>query len=228
MIQKHPLEPSTLTIRTATTEDIPFLAQIIAAAFGVPPSNECVWDEVLEETGIDTLAFLEAAIATGAWLWGKVEDFRILEENGQPVAGAAASEPNLENYHSLDLGKLDAIAAKLNESEVSVKQIRDRYIQLTGDDLRPDFFKPQAPWMIEVAAVIPEARGRGFAKILLRDLIEEGRSRGHSHAGITVVNGNDRAQHVYESLGFRVYLTYGADYFEDTFPGLTQLRLALV
>jgi ribosomal protein S18 acetylase RimI-like enzyme len=227
MIQNQRLDPSPLTIRTATANDIPFLAWVIAEASIVPPSNDCFWDDLLEETGIDPLSFLQAALKTEAWLWGKLSDFRILEENGQPVAGAAGYAPNLENYQSINLAQLDAIAEALNWDVTGMNLFLDRYEQVDGKNLRPDFLKPQAPWIIETVAVRPEARGRGLAKILLRALLEEGRSRGYSHAGIMVINGHDRAQRVYESLGFRVYVAYGAEYFDDEFPGLTKFRRAL-
>jgi ribosomal protein S18 acetylase RimI-like enzyme len=77
-------------------------------------------------------------------------------------------------------------------------------------------------------AVLPEARGRGFGKALLRALLEEGRSQQHAFAGIMVINGNDVVRHTYESVGFKPYQTFYADYFWDQFniefPGITKYR----
>lgn len=63
--------------------------------------------------------------------------------------------------------------------------------------LKPFFLMPHAPWIIENVAVLPAARGRGLGKALLKAVLEEGRSQGHSYAGIMVINGNDRARHTY-------------------------------
>ncbi|MGF1515854.1 MAG: GNAT family N-acetyltransferase [Elainellaceae cyanobacterium] len=83
--------------------------------------------------------------------------------------------------------------------------------------------------MIETVAVLPEARGQGLGKALLRALLAERRSRRHSQVGITVINGNSRARHLYESIGFRPYQTFHAEYFanqfEFDFPGITKFSL---
>jgi ribosomal protein S18 acetylase RimI-like enzyme len=131
----------------------------------------------------------------------------------------------------LRLSHLDAIAQDLNWSTKTTATFRDRYLQLWGKDCRPIFLAPQAPWIIETVAVLPHARGRGLCKILLRALLEEGRSQGHSHAGIMVINGNTAAHRTYESVGFKPYQTFYADYFKEQFdtefPGITKFILRL-
>jgi len=93
------------------------------------------------------------------------------------------------------------------------------------------FLTPQSSWIIETVAVLPEARGRGLGKVLLRALLEEGRSQQHSRAGIMVINGNDIARRTYESIGFKPYQTFHADYFIEQFnlefPGITRFGLCL-
>jgi len=79
--------------------------------------------------------------------------------------------------------------------------------------------------------VLPEARGRGLGKVLLRALLEEGRSQQHSRAGIMVINGKDIARRTYESIGFKPYQTFHADYFIEQFnlefSGITRFGLCL-
>ena len=104
-------------------------------------------------------------------------------------------------------------------------------MQFWGGNLRPFFLTPQATWIIETVAVLPEARGRGLGKVLIKALLEEGRSQKHSYAGILVIHGNDAARRTYESVGFKPYQTFHADYFLDQFnieyPGVTKFRLCL-
>lgn len=221
---------ATLSTRKATTADIPFLARIEYEA-SLPPLNHCFWEDMLHGTGATAIQFIEAELRAEASNWGNVADFLILEEQGKPVAAAAGYVPNMKDYCPLDLSRLDAIAQTLNWSKETAAVFCDRYIELWGNDMRPFFLTPQAPWIIENVAVLPESRGRGFGKALLRALLAEGRSQQHTHAGIMIINGNDAARHTYESIGFKPYQTFHADYFLEQFniefPGITKFGLCL-
>lgn len=220
---------ATLSTRKATTTDIPFLARIEYEA-SLPPFDHCFWEDLLAGTGTTALQFIEAELRADASNWGGVEDFLILEAEGKPVAAAAGYVPDTEDYCPLRLSRLEAIAQTLNWSTETLTLFRDRYLALWGGDVRPFFLTPQATWIIENVAVVPEARGRGFGKALLRALLEEGRSQ-HEFAGIMVINGNDVARHTYESIGFKPYQTFYADYFLEQFniefPGVTKFGLRL-
>jgi ribosomal protein S18 acetylase RimI-like enzyme len=222
--------PVVLSTRKATIADIPFLARIDYEA-SLPPLDHCFWEDILQGTQTGALQFIEAVLRAEASNWGNVADFVILEEQGKPVAAAAGYSPNPEDYCPLRLSLLDEIATNLDWSKETMTTFQERYLQLWGGDLRPFFLTPQAPWIIENVAVLPEARGRGLGKALLKALLQEGRSQGHSHAGIMVINGNAVARHTYESLGFKVYQTFHAEYFSDQFdidfPGVTKFGLRL-
>ncbi|NEP18893.1 MAG: GNAT family N-acetyltransferase [Leptolyngbya sp. SIO4C1] len=219
-----------LNTRKATATDIPFLARIEYEA-SLPPLNYCFWEDLLEGTRTTALQFIEAELRTDASNWGNVADFLILEAQGKPVAAAAGYVPGTEDYCPLRLSRLEAIAHELNWSEENLTVFHNRYLALWGGDLRPVFLTPQATWIIENVAVLPEARGRGFGKVLLRALLEEGRSQRHDFAGIMVINGNNAARHTYESIGFKPYQTFHADYFSERFniefPGITKFGLRL-
>lgn len=219
-----------LSTRKATFADIPFLARIEYEA-SLPPLNHCFWEDLLQGTGTDALQFIQAMLRADASNWGNVADFLILEEQGEPVAAAAGYTPNPEDYCPLLLSCLDKIAQDLNWSQAVASAFGDRYLQSWGGNVRPFFLTPQTPWVIENVAVLPEARGRGLGKALLRVLLEKGRSQHHSHAGIMIINGNDTARHTYESIGFKPYQTFHAEYFSDQFdvefPGVTKFGLRL-
>lgn len=221
---------SAINIRNATSADIPFLARIEYEA-SLPPMNHCFWEDMLQGTGTSALEFIEAELRADGSNWGNVADFLVLEADGKPVAAAAGYTPNREDYCPLRLSCLDAIAQELKWSIETTVEFRDRYMQLWGGDLCPFFLTPQATWVIENVAVLAEARGQGLAKVLLRALLEKGRSQHHSYAGIMVINGNDIARRAYESIGFKPYQTFYADYFADQFkiefPGITKFGLCL-
>jgi ribosomal protein S18 acetylase RimI-like enzyme len=219
-----------LSIRRASRADIPFLARIEYEA-SLPPLNHCFWEDLLEGTGTPVLQYIEAELRTSASNWGNVEDFFVLEAGGKPVAAAAGYVPNDVDYCPLKLSRLDAIAQELGWSRVITETFRDRYLELWGGDLRPFFLVPQATWMVENVAVLPEARGRGLGKTLLKEVLQEGRSRQHEFAGIMVINGNEIARHTYESIGFKPYQTFHAEYFSEQFgvdfPGITKFGVRL-
>jgi GNAT superfamily N-acetyltransferase len=221
---------TTLNVRKATIADIPFLARIEYEA-SLPPMNHCFWEDILQGTGTSALQFIEAELRTNASNWGSVTDFSILEEQGKPVAAAAGYTPNAEDYCPLRLSCLAKIAQELNWSPDVATAFGDRYDRFWGGDSRPFFLTPQAPWIIENVAVLPAARGRGLGKVLLKALLAEGRSQRHSHAGIMVINGNDAARRTYESIGFKPYQTFHAEYFSQQFnlefPGITKFGICL-
>jgi GNAT superfamily N-acetyltransferase len=122
---------------------------------------------------------------------------------------------------------MDAVAQVLGWSPDITQQFCDRYEQLWTPDPQPEFLQPQAPWILETVAVIPEARGRGLGKALINAMLEWGRSQHFSHAGIMIINGNEAAQRTYEALGFKPYQTFYAEYFDHEFVGITKFRCSL-
>ena len=52
-------------------------------------------------------------------------------------------------------------------------------------------------------ALFRKYTGFGLGKLLLEVLLRKIKERGYEQAELTVVSGNDRAYHLYESLGFR-------------------------
>lgn len=214
-----------LQTRQATIADIPFLAKIQYEAL-LPPANACFWDDLLQDTPSNSLQFIAAMLEADASNWGKVTDFLIVEEEGQPLAAAAGYSPYAAEYHPLNLTKLEAIAQILGWSTAETTSFRTHYEQFWGRGSL-EFLKPIAPWVIETVAVLPEARGRGLGKVLIQALLEEGRSRQYDRAGLMVINGNEIARHTYESLGFKPYQAFYADYFENQFAGVTKFRFAL-
>jgi GNAT superfamily N-acetyltransferase len=215
-----------LQIRQATIADISFLARIQYESF-LPPAGYCFWDDVLMGINTSSLQLIEAMFYTDASNWGYTTDFWILEEKGTPIAAAAGYQPYAEDYRLLNLSKIGAIAAVLDWSSETMNGFSERYQQLWGNDPQPIYLYPQADWIIESMAVLPEGRGRGLGKILLKAVLEEGRSRGCKAAGIAIINGNEVARHTYESLGFQPYASFYAEYFEGAFSGFTKFRMSL-
>ena len=210
-------EDSQLQIRQGTIADIPFLAKIVYDA-SLPPLNRSFWDEPLKGTKTNSLEFIAAMFEADAHSWGKLDDFFILEEKGESVAAASGFTPYSQDYRPFCLSRLGETAKILDWSTQMAEEFSLGYEQLWGHDNQPDFLKPQASWIIEQVGVIPKARGRGFGKILLRKILAAGQQKQHSHAGISVIHGNDIARHTYESLGFKPYKSFYGAYFNELSP----------
>jgi ribosomal protein S18 acetylase RimI-like enzyme len=214
-----------LIARRAIRRDIPFLAWCNVEATS-PKPGFCYWDPLLEPTDTTALRFMEVVFQCDALAWGTVEQFFILEENGKPVAGASAFMMDSNDYRPLHLERLTNVARDLGWTDDALGAFRAGYEQVWNDpkDLT---LAPQAPWIIECVAILPETRGRGLTRQLFKVLFEEGRRLGHARVGISVTTGNQSAQLAYEAIGFQSYVQYGPDYFDGAFPGTTKYRLSL-
>lgn len=212
-------------VRRATPGDIPFLAWCNYEASS-PAPGVCYWDGLLEGLNTETMTFIRAVFEADALAWGRAEEFFLVEEEGKPIAGASAYAPDPDDFRPLRASRLPSVANLLGWDAAAQAQFRQRYESVWSDPRDPTI-APQAPWIIECMAVVPEARGRGVARALLKALLDEGRRRGHAFAGISVTNGNEPAQRAYQAAGFKMYMAYGAEYFDGAFPGTTKYRLRL-
>jgi len=205
-----------LTTRLATVTDVSFLAHVVYEA-SLPPANHSFWDDLLQGTPTGAEAFIAAMLTAQATHWSQINDFVVVEREGQPVAAASIFAAAEDDYRPIRLDRIDPVARVLGWSEPVKTAFCDRYLQFFGDDPKPLFLKPQAPWIIEYVAVITEARGQGIGKFLLQSLLNQARQKDRLHIGIMVINGNDRAYKAYEAIGFKPYETIYADYFNNNF-----------
>jgi ribosomal protein S18 acetylase RimI-like enzyme len=219
------LRPAGWTVRQGTRDDIPFLAWCNYEATSPAPGFS-YWDPLVAETGTPTMTFIEAMLAVDALAWGRCEDFLILEAYGRPLGGASGFTMDRDDYRPLRLQRLPALVQRLGWSDATRMRFQQSY-EAVWSDPQDTTLAPTAPWTIECVAVTPEARGQGVAKHLLRAVLDRGRALGHDAAGIAVTLGNEPARRVYEGLGFQMYVTYGAAYFDDAFPGTIKYRVRL-
>jgi ribosomal protein S18 acetylase RimI-like enzyme len=219
-------QPQTvLTVRRATRKDIPFLVWCNYEASS-PAPGFCYWDPLLEGTNTQTMNFIEAVFHADALAWGKVENFFVVEKKGKNVAGASAFTMDASDFRPLSLANFSQVARQLGWTSQLQEKFLEGY-QAVWSNPKDETLAPHTPWIIECVAVVPEKRGQGVARVLLGALFEEGRRLGHSHAGISVTDGNEAAKRAYEKAGFNMYLSYGSDYFEGHFPGTVKYRLKL-
>jgi ribosomal protein S18 acetylase RimI-like enzyme len=211
--------------RRATRDDISFVAWCNFESTSPAPGFS-YWDPLLAPLQTDTMTFIKTVFAYDALAWGRVENFFIVEESGIPVGGASGFTMDEADYRPLRMDRLPDVARALGWDAGTMAQFLHGY-ESVWNDPHDATLAPTAHWIIECVAVVPEARGRGVAKTLLRAILDEGRRLGHTRAGISVTIDNEPAKRVYEALGFQTYMLYGAEYFEGQYPGTIKYRMNL-
>jgi GNAT superfamily N-acetyltransferase len=212
------------SIRPATPADIPFLATVQYEA-SLPPANFSFWDYPLMGLGVDTHEFIQTVMRLNVGAWGNVAQFWVMEHDGQAIAGAAGIEPDEAFARGpVRISAIPQIGKAMGWSGETIALFQEQWPDPHGNFL----LLPQAPWIIESVAVMPAMRGKGLLTPLMNVLFEEGKRRGHSSVGITVANGNNRAQRGYERLGFQMYLAFGTAFFgQEGFNGYTKYKRPL-
>ncbi len=214
-----------VSVRRATTDDIPFLAQVDLIA-STPPFDRSIWERYLEGIGTSTVRFLEAMFMVDASNWGSAEDFIVLEVAGTPAAACAVYDgtDRPADQGMIDMEKLPSIARRLGWTDEVSQTFRAAYEKDWKGDQR--FLAPQAEAIIETVGVLPEFRRMGLGDRLMRESRVEALRRGHASIGIMVIHGNDGAKRLYERH-FEPYITYHASFFGGEFPGITKYRASL-
>lgn len=186
----------TQIVRSATHEDIPFLARMDVEASRAP-FDESLWETLLAPTGTPATQFMETMFALNASRWGQVKDFIIIEKKGQAVATCAVFRPVTIGANSpLDLSKLPQIADLLGWEPSITESFKQAYVGLWEAD--SNFLKPQAEMIVETVAVLPTHRGLGLGHSLMRAAFDRARQQGAASLGVMVVHGNEAAQSLYE------------------------------
>jgi GNAT superfamily N-acetyltransferase len=73
--------------------------------------------------------------------------------------------------------------------------------------------EPGGCWTLEHVAARPGWRRRGLTRAAIERVLERGRAFGFRQAKVDVFRGNAAARALYESFGFRISETFGAEVF---------------
>lgn len=168
----------------------------------------------------DRLSQLEKMLTTAAASWLHHSKFIVAEADGMVAAG-------LSGFSKEEMGDnlFGAALMELGWTGPDFGAMAERMAPY----FKVDPPKPDGVWVVENVAAFPEYRGRGLVNRLLEEVLEEGRSRGHTLAQINIMTGNTPARRAYEKVGFQVDREYSDPSFEDFFgwPGMTSLLLSL-
>lgn len=213
-----------IAVRGGELEDIPFLARIIEMA-STPPFPQSPLREVLDPVDVQTLPFIEALLAEGAFAWGPVADFVVLMVDGIPAAACSVFLSDAENQQPVRLDQMPAVAVRLGWDNDKLQTFRTAYNEAftTADETAAT---PLADAIIEAVGVMPEFRGLGLGDRLMKEAKTVARAKGAADLTVGAIIGNDPAHRLY-GRHFAPVVTFHAAFYDGRFPGETKYRAVL-
>ncbi len=186
------------TIRPATRDDVPMLAEVVLLATRSHVEIG-VFDLLVPDSEADCLAAIRAILSTEQSSWCHYSNFLVACVDGEPAAA-------LSGYTAYDPGHLPYLETfitgmrAVGYDETAVSEAFKRIAILTTV-IRDD--EPDA-WIVEFVACLPAFRRRGLVRELMQAILALGTERGHTLSQIAVLVGNVSAQRLYEQAGFKV------------------------
>lgn len=214
------------TIRPAVAEDRAFLAEIMHEST-IPVAGRGLFDAALEGTGTDPLAFNEALLTTGSSSWGGIQDFVVLEEDGERAAAAAAYLSSNPDRRPLSAEGFEAVSSALGWSQDAAQAFWRSYVAGFGFFGNAAHLEQPAPYVLEYVAVKPDYKGRRLVNHLLAAHAERARAAGHPVMGVSAMYGNEPAIRAYLRFGFREVARVGPERFGGKFPGMIRYIIDL-
>jgi translation initiation factor 4G len=210
------------TIVAARAEHARFVAWVVLSAFR-SHLERGFWDFFVDGDE-QPLRYLEALATTRARHWAHLSTFLVAEVDGRPAAGLCGYFDEELGTPALQKGLAEAnerLARKPDAIEAGLRRIAPVFHVVPRHE--------PGTWIVENVATDPDYRRRGLVHDLLSEMLERGRQRGATRAGIGVLIGNDNAQRAYERAGFRVFAEKRHPDFEAVWgcPGIRALGRAL-
>ena len=181
--------------RSAEETDATFLAWAILTA--ARSHREKGWfDIVLNRPETDCLEYLRRLTLVSTRSWWHYSRFRVAEVEGRAAAALCAFRAG--DGYPLSQAAMAEVARSLAWSDDEQDAMWPRGAYMFTCILEPD----DDAWTIENVATLPVHRGRGLARALLGEALEEGRAKGFTRAQITFLIGNEPAERTYAGAGF--------------------------
>jgi len=183
-----------------------------------------LWDFLLGGDESTCLRYLEALTTSTVPHWAHHSTFLVAEVDGRPAAALCGYFDEELGLPALQLASVEA-DQRTGRTPAEVAAGLERVGSIF-------FVMPEherGTWIVENVATHPDHRRRGLVDALLGVILERGRQRGATRAGIGVMIGNDRAQRAYEKAGFHVFGEKLHPDFERRWaaPGMRALSRAL-
>jgi len=212
-----------ITIRPATPDDIPFLAQILDLAARSHVATG-MYDYLFAQPPDSIRTFCAGLLGAETRSWAHYSSYLVAAWGGTPAAALAGYDVAERGFPVL-VAALKETMAKQGWTADAQARCWERMAVLEP------CFAPDIPgaWVVESVATLPAYRQRGLIAALLTQVLADGRARGHSLAQISMLIGNTPAQQAYERVGFRITTERRDPAFAAALgaPGLVQMTRPL-
>ena len=183
-------------IREAVLGDNSFLVDIILRS-GRSHQELGIWDLIFPDSEEEVRRLLQTLVVQEPECSCHFSNFLVAESSGEPAAGLSGYDP------ASVAGVGQALAFAWESLGMDEERLMAAFQRLASfQSCAPD----QTPgvWIVEWVATQPEFRRRGFADLLLREILARGKERGYSTAQIATFVENQNAIKAYEKVGFSV------------------------
>jgi ribosomal protein S18 acetylase RimI-like enzyme len=207
------------SIRKATPEDGPFLADMIMMG-GRNHTSRAILEYLLGGKPNDCMTFLQMLLITSSSHLFHHSCYMIAESSEGPVAVMGGYDPKVMGYQSLQAA-IPEVSPILGWSDAEQNLVKER-----TDKLVPCMPKViDGAWMLDRGATKEEARRQGAASQLTEAVIAEAGEKGFSKVQVNVYIGNEPALKMYEKAGFAVSEEKVDEFFEKMIgaPGMVSL-----
>jgi len=207
------------TIRDATPGDAPFLAWVMqTASRSHRPLS--FWDYAFPGPDAPRLDYIASMALAEPISFTHYSGFLVAEHEGRPVGGLSGYDSAAKSMNDFVM----ALTGLLFRRDWSAEHVQLLAVRTAPvNTCMPD--SPPGVWVIEWVATTPEARGRGVANALLREILQRGRAAGYTKTQISYLIGNTPAQFAYERAGFETVEEKRHPDFEAAFgtPGIARM-----
>ena len=209
-----------MRIRRASSEDAPLLAKAILIA-GRAHVKKGIWEIVLGGTEKECISFLHHITITQIPHLFHYSCYLIAEEDGgTPIGSLGGYNPRTSGYEALSQA-ISEVVKKSNLEAHFLKDSEERSSKILACIPK----SIEGAWVIDSVAIFPEHRGKGAAGKLLSEILEKGKTQGHSQAQVSMYIGNEPALKLYQKFGFKIIEEIRDKYFEKNIgsPGMLSL-----
>ena len=212
-----------ITIRTARTDDAPFLARVMLMA-SRSHMTYGLWDHFVGGTEQDCASFLERIAVTETPHLFHHDVFLIAERDGEKVAGLSGYDP-VSHGMKIFYRIIPDVCKESGWTDEDLKVASRRmssYAACMPEEI-------PGIWSVESVAAMPPARRQGIVSRLLIEIIAKGRAEGYAKGQISVLTSNTAARMAYEKVGFHSVDEKRDPAFEATYGdyGITRMIMDL-
>lgn len=215
-----------IVTRSATPADVTLLAQIMERSM-LPVQGQGLFDELSAVVAMDRLDFHKAVLLAGASNWGQIDDFVVVEVDGQPAGATGAYLSTMPDIRPMTMAQVQALSTYLDLPADKAKDLLRAFIKKFGMFGDLPHLRHPAEYVLEYGGVLPEHEGKRLPGHLIGGHVKRAIDKGCKTLGIVTLVGNTLALSSFLRYGLYHHSTIAPEAVGGGFPGTNRLVLDL-